>query len=106
MDLSADIDVFFADLAVDCTVQNPGEQATTMSVLFNVPAQDLSPLPSGLTIPTTDPTTLARDTDLALHQVIPDVSILTIGGKEYQVTKTDADGAGMTMLTLTEDFDR
>ena len=90
---TADLDIFFADLATTAMIGT-----VPVQVLFSAPSKAADAFSLGVS--STDPSCLMKSSDLAANNVDSGTPI-NIGGVNYLVLGSpDQDGAGFVVVTL------
>lgn len=99
MDPTADLDIIFAEEGKDFPLDH-GSLNQAVEMVFVEPGKAVDVM-SG-TVQTTDPQGIVRTADITAKQIGYD-TILThpVTGIDYAIRGIDADGAGLTVLTLT-----
>ena len=93
MDLTADLDIFFGDLASTAMIGT-----VPVRVLFSAPNKTVNAF--GLGVSSTDPACIMKAGDLLANNVDSGTPI-TIGGVDFKVLGSpNQDGAGLAMVSL------
>lgn len=101
MNLTADLDIYFADFGAAASYTPSGGQAAALKVIFDNAHQTLDMLGGGVGFESAGPQALCKTSDVSTAK---HGDTIVVSSKTYYVTGVEPDGIGLTKLLLSEDI--